>query len=269
VNDTSQDAPIVVDLQRGFDDPALGDRSNPDCATNAARLVAHWRECGLPVVFVRHDSLEPGSPLHTGASGNALMPELDGEPDLLVVKHVHSAFHGDPDLNEWLRTRDVDAVTVCGIATDHCCETTARVACDLGYRVRFVLDTTSTFPREPLLEETRSRPARPRARSPHRCTASSPRSSTRTKHWTTECTLASRRLPQADPMNATRHLRASLTRASRERRTSAGHMSKSTSTSSSSTPAESVTGRRSSSGQRTTRHHARVHPPPEEPLHAP
>ena len=45
-----------------------------------------------------------------GASGNALMPELEGEPDLLVVKHVHSAFHGDPDLNEWLRTRDVDAV---------------------------------------------------------------------------------------------------------------------------------------------------------------
>jgi len=147
VNDTSQDALIVVDLQRGFDDPALGDRSNPDCATNAARLVAHWRECGRPVVFVRHDSLEPGSPLHTGASGNAMMPELDGEPDLLVVKHVHSAFHGDPDLNEWLRTRDVDAVTVCGIATDHCCETTARVACDLGYRVRFVLDATSTFPR--------------------------------------------------------------------------------------------------------------------------
>ena len=146
MNDTSQDALIVVDLQRGFDDPALGDRSNPDCATNAARLVAHWRECGRPVVFVRHDSLEPGSPLHTGASGNALMPELDGEPDLLVVKHVHSAFHGDPDLNEWLRTRDVDAVTVCGIATDHCCETTARVACDLGYRVRFVLDATSTFP---------------------------------------------------------------------------------------------------------------------------
>ena len=46
------------------------------------------------------------------------------------------------------------------------------------------------------LEETRSRPARSRARSPHRCTASS---STRTKHWTTECTLASRRLSPSRP----------------------------------------------------------------------
>jgi len=143
-----RDALIVVDLQRGFDDPAMGRRNNPECGANVARLVAKWRDAGDPVVFVRHDSLEPQSPLRPRQPGNELMREIAQEsPDLTVAKSVHSAFSGDPDLHGWLTERGVKAVTICGITTDHCCSTTARVACDLGYEVRFVVDATSTFPR--------------------------------------------------------------------------------------------------------------------------
>jgi nicotinamidase-related amidase len=66
---------------------------------------------------------------------------------VLVSKSVHSAFHGRPELDEWLRAHDVDAVAICGITTNHCCETTARVGSDLGYRVTFVMDATATFDR--------------------------------------------------------------------------------------------------------------------------
>lgn len=36
---------------------------------------------------------------------------------------------------------------VCGITTNHCCETTARVGGNLGHDVLFVLDATHTFDR--------------------------------------------------------------------------------------------------------------------------
>jgi nicotinamidase-related amidase len=72
----------------------------------------------------------------------------------LVVKHVNSAFYGEPDLHAWLRAREIRAVAICGITTNHCCETTARMAGNLGYDTWFVLDATHTFSRADLEGES-------------------------------------------------------------------------------------------------------------------
>ena len=93
---------IVVDVQRGFDDPVWGVRNNPDCERNIARLIEHWREHGRPLAFVRHDSDEPGSSLEPGSPGHAFKDVITGEPDLLVSKTVNSSFHGEPSLQAWL-----------------------------------------------------------------------------------------------------------------------------------------------------------------------
>lgn len=136
---------LVVDLQTGFDDPSWGQRNNPDCEANVVALVHAWREAGRPVVYVRHDSVTPGSPLRPDQPGNALRPELPPEPDLLVTKNVNSAFFGSPDLHGWLQDRSVTGVAITGVQTNFCCETTARMAGNLGYDTLFVLDATHTF----------------------------------------------------------------------------------------------------------------------------
>ena len=138
---------LVVDVQRGLDDPSWGRRDNPSCEENVAALIAEWRAGGRPLVFVRHDSTEPDSPLRPERRGNAFKDVVDGTPDLVVAKTVNSAFYGEPDLDAWLRGRGIDAIAVCGITTNHCCETTARMAGNLGYRVLFVTDATHTFDR--------------------------------------------------------------------------------------------------------------------------
>ena len=138
---------VVVDVQEGFDDPAWGRRDNPDCERNVGRLLAAWRERARPVVLVRHDSTSPGSPLSPGSPGNALRSGVAGPHDLLVTKSVNSSFHGSPDLDAWLRGQGLDGIVVCGVTTNHCCETTARVGGNLGHRVLFALDATHTFDR--------------------------------------------------------------------------------------------------------------------------
>ena len=64
-----------------------------------------------------------------------------------MTKDVNSAFYGDPDLHGWLQAGGIDAVAICGITTNHCCETTARMAGNLGYETWFALDATHTFDR--------------------------------------------------------------------------------------------------------------------------
>ena len=140
---------VVVDVQRAFEDAGYwGRRNNPACEANVAALIAAWRDASAPVVFVRHDSEGTESPLRPGHPGNAFKPEVSGEPDLLVTKQVNSAFHGEPDLAAWLRGQDLDRIAICGITTNHCCETTARVGANVGFDVLFVLDATHTFDRE-------------------------------------------------------------------------------------------------------------------------
>ncbi len=137
----------MVDVQRAFDDAVWGERNNPDCEANIAALIAHWRERSWPVVFVRHASEEPGSTLAPGTPGHAFKDVITGTPDLLVTKAVNSSFHGEPSLADWLDGEGIDTVHICGITTNHCCETTARVGGNLGYDVRFVLDATHSFDR--------------------------------------------------------------------------------------------------------------------------
>jgi nicotinamidase-related amidase len=137
---------IVIDVQQGFDDPAWGPRDNPDAEANIGRLVGAWTDASRPVVLVRHDSQSPGSPLAARTPGNALKPVVADAPhELFVTKHVNSAFYGDPDLDAWLRDRGVEELVICGIQTNMCVETTARMGGNLGYRVILPIDATHTF----------------------------------------------------------------------------------------------------------------------------
>jgi len=137
---------IVIDVQKGFDDAEYwGPRNNPDCEDNVARLIAAWRGQNWPIVYVRHNSTNPSSPLAASSPGTAFKDVVSGEPDLLVTKTVHSAFYGDVDLDAWLTEHEIAGVAICGIQTNMCCETTARMASDLGYDLIFVIDATHTF----------------------------------------------------------------------------------------------------------------------------
>ncbi|MEZ3161677.1 cysteine hydrolase family protein [Microbacterium sp. BWT-B31] len=138
---------IVIDMQRGFDDLDFwGPTTNPGCEANVAALVERWARAQEPIVVVRHDSRSESSPLHPSNPGNALVEAVaSAAADLLVTKNVNSAFYGDPDLHAWLGERGIGEIVLCGIQTNMCVETTARMGGNLGYDVTVALDATRTF----------------------------------------------------------------------------------------------------------------------------
>ena len=138
---------LVIDMQQAFDDLDFwGRTANPDCEANVAALLGAWSASGEPVVVVRHDSVSPGSPLSPDNPGNALVDAVAVvDPALFVTKSVNSAFYGDPDLHSWLGEQGISELVICGIQTNMCVETTARMAGNLGYDVTVALDATRTF----------------------------------------------------------------------------------------------------------------------------
>ncbi len=143
----SKTALILVDMQQGFYDTSWGPTANyPECENNVDRLLSEWSARDMPIVVVRHDSRNPKSPLFAQGPGNLLHESVQAvAPDLLVTKTVNSSFYGSPDLGQWLRGRQINQIVVCGIQTNLCVETTARMGGNLGFDVIVPLDATRTF----------------------------------------------------------------------------------------------------------------------------
>lgn len=139
---------IVIDVQESFRaDPLWETISDPKIADKVNRLVRHARRAGDLVVWVLHSEPGSGGAFDPALGHVRLLEELerrqDGEP--LIQKTSHNSFT-TTNLQQLLTEHGVRELAVCGIRTEQCVETTARVASDLGYQVTFVVDATATNP---------------------------------------------------------------------------------------------------------------------------
>lgn len=131
---------MIVDMQQAIDDPRWGELNNPGAEEHVTALLAAWRDTGLPILHIRHDSPEPRSPYRADAPGHAFKPfaaPREGEP--VFAKQTTSAF-ADGRLDAALTNAGVTAVVLAGVLTQNSVEATARSAGDLGYRVFLVED---------------------------------------------------------------------------------------------------------------------------------
>ncbi len=138
---------VLIDVQKGFDNPIWGQRNNMGAEAKMAQLLNAWRSAGMPVFHIRHLSGEKNSPFRPDQMGcefkDAVKPRL-GEP--VIQKQVNSAFIGTA-LEYRLLNSGVRSVVLAGFTTDHCVSTTARMAANLGFETLVVSDATATFER--------------------------------------------------------------------------------------------------------------------------
>lgn len=140
---------IIVDVQQAFNDPSWGNRNNPQAEENILRILAHWRQTGRPIFHIQHTSkLTEGSLFYylkdTHKFKEGFEP-LHDEP--VLQKNVNSSFIGT-DLEQRLREKDIHSVVIVGLTTNHCVETTTRMAGNFGFDTYLVSDATATFDRK-------------------------------------------------------------------------------------------------------------------------
>jgi ureidoacrylate peracid hydrolase len=167
--DPTRTALVVIDMQNGFMAPGAPVEVPiaREIVPNVNAIVRAVRKAGGTNVFLRFttpgDTLIEWSNFYAGltpdlrrnrqetfAPGNdyrELWSELEVAPqDLVVDKRRFGAFvPGTSELDAILRTRGIDTVIIAGTVTNICCETTAREAMQLNYRVIFVSDANAAL----------------------------------------------------------------------------------------------------------------------------
>ena len=158
---------LVVDMQNYF--MAEGELAccpvARDIVPNVNRLAETLRKAGGMVVWIQNaapeETLQSWANLHEmyepekralrrerlteGSDGYAFWHGLDIAPDdARVVKTRYSAFiQGSSDIEARLRERGIGTVVVTGVATNVCCESTARDAMMRGFRTLMVSDANA------------------------------------------------------------------------------------------------------------------------------
>ncbi|MGI4943583.1 MAG: isochorismatase family protein [Janthinobacterium lividum] len=163
--DPSRTALVVVDMQNGFMDDAVGHAVCPaarDIVPEVNRLAAATRMSGGGVFWIKNtfnadsarewsvmqDMATPegrrrrAASMSEGTPGHALWPALQVlSEDEILLKYRYSAFlPGASDLPGRLRARGFDTVLITGTVTNVCCESSARDAMMTNFRVVMVSD---------------------------------------------------------------------------------------------------------------------------------
>jgi len=163
--DPAKTAHIIVDLQNGFMAPGqpVEIATAREIVPNVNGISKALRAAGGLNVYIQYvvndDAKKSWSSWYErffneerraaidacfadGAYGWQLWPELDVQPnDLIVQKTRFGAFvPGSSDLHEILQARGIDTLIITGTATNVCCESTARDAMQMNYKVIFVAD---------------------------------------------------------------------------------------------------------------------------------
>ena len=165
--DPARTALVAIDMQNAFtlQGEVFGNPHALDIIPNVNRLAAAARRAGSAVVWTRqtvtrtvpqaypewqyhdHDpfvrrALES---LGEGAFGHELHATMDvAKSDIVLDKYRYSAFiQNASDLALRLDALGVEMIVVAGTLTNVCCESSARDAYMLGYKVLFATDATA------------------------------------------------------------------------------------------------------------------------------
>lgn len=137
---------VLIDIQRDYFPGGRFPLVDPDAAAErAAELLTAFREAGLPIVHVRHESSGSGSFLEAGTPGAEIDPRVAPEGDeTVVVKHHPNAFHGASShggpLGEALTAHVGAPLVIAGMMTSMCVDASVRAASDLGWKVTVAAD---------------------------------------------------------------------------------------------------------------------------------
>jgi ureidoacrylate peracid hydrolase len=164
--DPKRTAHLVIDMQTGFLRPGyMPMPGGLDVVDNINRVSRALRRAGGLVIYTRHTITDQGpaaipdwqrQAASVAAMAKLFSPDLPGHSvdvamevdaaDVCIDKYRYSALAQNSSiLPELLADKGIESVIITGLATNACCESTARDAFFMGLKTFFLDDATATL----------------------------------------------------------------------------------------------------------------------------
>lgn len=132
----SSTALLVIDFQHGLIEGSKRATRADATLANINAAIAHARAQGHEVIFIQHHAPD----LPHGSDDWQLHPGLARQDsDAVIAKTACDSFL-DTSLRQYLDSRDIENLWLCGYASDFCVDTTVRRAASLGYATTVIAD---------------------------------------------------------------------------------------------------------------------------------
>lgn len=137
---------IIIDIQNDYFENGRMPLVGPvEASLNARKILDQFRAEGLPIVHIQHIAARPNStflqPISKGSEIHENVKPLETEK--VVVKHFPNGFR-ETDLLDYLKSKNITDLVICGMMTHMCVDATVRAAKDYGFNCILIGDACAT-----------------------------------------------------------------------------------------------------------------------------
>ncbi|MBJ9722189.1 cysteine hydrolase [Acinetobacter calcoaceticus] len=136
---------LIIDVQNDYFKNGKMELVGPDQALEKIKqLEQYFSEKNLPIIYVQHINPPQASFFQENTDGVLLHPELNAHNEsLIVTKHYPNSFL-ETNLDELLKTHQIEQLVITGMMTHMCIDSGTRAAKELGYQPILIADATAT-----------------------------------------------------------------------------------------------------------------------------
>jgi nicotinamidase-related amidase len=137
---------ILIDIQNDyFENGKMKLVGSIKASENAKLLLDKFRADSLPIIHIQHIAAGPTAtfflPNTTGAEIYENVRPLEQEK--VLVKHYPNSFR-ETELLDYLKSKNINNLVICGMMTHMCVDATARAAKDSGFNIVLIGDACAT-----------------------------------------------------------------------------------------------------------------------------
>ena len=133
---------LIVDVQNGLVDDNPYDIDI--VLSNIKELADICRDNGVEVIYIQHDG-EYGDSLEPFSNGWKIHELINPKQGEKVIRKAYNSAFKNTELDDYLKSKNLQTLILAGMQTEYCIDTTCRVAFEKGYKLIMPEKTNTTF----------------------------------------------------------------------------------------------------------------------------